>query len=153
MLQISVFHLLTVTSVVSDTGVLSNTYGLSVASVTLTEHMYSPLSAVTASDTVNCGAVSLTAFDTLCLLSGVVQLEWMNVGVSTEGGWMEQVTERSEPDTTVSSLAVTVTTGLGTEGERKRVQGFKDKHMSLTFHQYICVVTVVFDHANWWNVD
>ena len=40
---------------------------------------------------------------------------------------MEQVTERSEPDTTVSSLAVTVTSGLGTEGERKRVQGFKVK--------------------------
>ena len=115
------------TSVVLDTGALSNTYGLSVASVTLTEHMYSPLSAVTASDTVNCGAVSLTAFDTSRLLPGVVQLEWMDVGVSTEGGWMEQVTERFEPDITVSSLAVTVTTGLGTEGERKRVQGFKDR--------------------------
>ena len=42
------------------------------------------------------------------------------VEVSTEGGWMEQLRERQEPDTN-SVGAVTVTIGLGTEVERSHV--------------------------------
>ena len=42
------------------------------------------------------------------------------VELSTEGGWMEQLRERPEPDTN-SVGAVTVTIGLGTEVERSYV--------------------------------
>ena len=42
------------------------------------------------------------------------------VEVSIEGGWMEQLRERSEPDTnSVAASAITVTIGLGTERERR----------------------------------
>ena len=48
-----------------------------------------------------------------CLLLGVVQLTDILVRVSTDGGWwMEQ-----ERDRTLDSLAVTVTSALGTEME------------------------------------
>ena len=40
------------------------------------------------------------------------------VEVSTEGGWMEQLRERIEPDTNIAGT-VTVTIGLGTEVERR----------------------------------
>ena len=40
------------------------------------------------------------------------------VGVSTELGWMEQVRERGEPYTNSDSVPDTITTGMGTEGER-----------------------------------
>ena len=99
---------------------LSSIYGLLVESVTLTEQVYSPLSAVFTLDMTNCGLVSFPALTLLFLPPGVLQLERTVIEVSTEGGWMEQLRERPEPDTNLVG-AVTVTIGPGTEVERSYI--------------------------------
>ena len=89
-------------------------------SVTLTEQVYSPLSAVSTLDMTNCGLVSFSALTLLFLPPGVLQLERTVIEVSTEGGWMEQLRVRLEPDTnSVAVGAVTITIGPGTEVERR----------------------------------
>ena len=97
---------------VSVTESLSTTYRLPLESLSVTEQMYSPLSAVSTLDVTN------EVLSVSCLPPGVVQWEEMLMEVSTEGGRTEQERERGEPDTNSLSEAVTITTGLGTEGDR-----------------------------------
>ena len=100
---------------------LSTTYSLPLESVTLTEQMYSPLSAVSTLDIINPTLVAFTELTLLYVVLGAVQLDMTVVGVATELGWMEQVRERGEPDTNSDSAADTITTGLGTEGEIQHI--------------------------------
>ena len=70
-----------------------------------------------------------------CLLLGEVQLTDILVGVSTDGGWwMEQERDMGCPYSTLDSLAVTVTSALGTEME------YQPKNMKRNMKCSLCTV-------------
>ena len=78
-------------------------------------------------------AILVMCLSASCLLLGVFQLTDILVGVSTDGGWwMEQERDMGCPYSTLDSLAVTVTSALGTEMEYQ--QKHETQHEMLTLY-------------------
>ena len=78
-------------------------------------------------------AILVMCLSASCLLLGVVQFTDILVGVSTDGGWwMEQERDMGCPYSTLDSLAVTVTSALGTEMEYQ--QKYETQHEMLTLY-------------------